>query len=314
MDSITLSLYGEFRRSNIDEVVRQLQPAIAACLAQDPYEIQLDLRTLGFVTPAGLATLTGILRYLGQCDHIEIVEVLRPLNQDIHDYLTRMEFYDHIQVEVEYPWGRRDPTGRFRELVEITSEEMSQEVARELALILQRGCGFGDTAVRGIQFALSESIDNVFHHADSPINAIVCAQSYPNWDRVELAIVDCGRGFRQSLSNNVFLRGRFDSAVDAIKLALQAGVTGRPDYNAGEGLFIISEYVKLNGGKLIVYSENGLLGIDSDARTWYNEEASNWQGSIISVSMNTNGPTDMRQVYDLLGTEEDDYGLDDVFA
>ncbi len=79
------------------------------------------------------------------------------------------------------------------------SEKMCLQVTTDLTAVLKSHTNLNDENADSISYVLSELMDNVFHHADSPINAIVCADAFRDRKEVELAIVDCGMGFKKSL-------------------------------------------------------------------------------------------------------------------
>ena len=74
----------------------------------------------------------------------------------------------------------------------------------------------------------------------SPTHGVICAQYYPNRHCVELAVVDSGRGISESLRGNPELE--FSTTQEAIELAIQPRITGRPEKNTGEGLYFTLEF------------------------------------------------------------------------
>ncbi len=303
-----IRLSNDLGLSNIHELVAQVAPVIDACRNLRVQKITVDMSDLQFIWPTGLATLTAGITHIAQHECVQSVSVRRSRHARADGYLTRIGFYDFLQLPVEYPWSKRDPTGRFREVVEITSEDMSNEVSRNLVTILQTQAGsIGQQTVNAIQYTFSEIVDNVFHHAQSPVNAIICAQSYPRLQQAEFAIVDCGRGFRLSLLENPALRGRFKTAIEAISLAVQPKVTGRPANNAGEGLFFITELVKQNRGDMAIYSEDGLFKLVSGEVKLYNVPY--WSGAIVGLRLGLERPIDMKTLFDQYAPPEEDFEL-----
>ena len=53
--------------------------------------------------------------------------------------------------------------------------------------------------VPAMEWAVNELIDNIVIHAESPVPGVVCAQSYPQLNRLSVAICDMGRGISSSL-------------------------------------------------------------------------------------------------------------------
>lgn len=300
---VTIKLPKELKLSNTHELVERFAPAVDACHNQPTVEITLDMSDLSFVTPTGLATLTAAMVYIARSGCLEQSHVVRPKAQ-VDGYLTRMGFYESLQLSAKYPWSKRDSTGRFREVIEVTSEEMGREVTNDLVAILQQQATLSQQTVGAVSYTLSELIDNVFHHAQSPVNAIVCAQTYPAFQRIELAIVDCGRGIRLSLQDNIALRGRFTTAAEAISLAVQPKITGNPARNAGEGLFFLTELMKQYKGGMRIYSEDGLFRITKGQVTLCSDMPY-WQGTIVSLRLGFD--VDLVPVFNQYAQPEEDY-------
>jgi hypothetical protein len=157
-----------------------------------------------------------------------------------------------------------------------------------------------------VRYALAEVIDNVFHHARSPVNAIVCAQTYPQLNQLELAIVGAGRGIPASLADNPDLRGRFHTASQAIQLAVQPKVTSRPDRNASEGLFFTTEFLRANGGAGCIYSLDGLLEY-REGRPQAFDDVPRWPGTIVALRFDTRRPVDVPAIFNRHAPPADDF-------
>jgi anti-anti-sigma regulatory factor len=175
---LEVSLSGTLTLHTVNFLVRRLRPVIEACDAQDEIEICLDMSGLSFITPTPLATLMAAVLHMRRSQGVIASQVLRPRTQDLDMYLTRMGFYELLEVPVRYPWRKRDPSGRFVELIEVDSIETCEQVVGELMAILEAQGYMRQEASNAIWFALTELIENVFHHAASHVNAIVCAQTY----------------------------------------------------------------------------------------------------------------------------------------
>ncbi len=139
------------------------------------------------------------------------------------------------------------------------------------------------------KYIIGELANNALDHGQS--EAVVCAQKFPNIDEVEISIVDIGLGFRHTISR------RYDvsSAEEAIKLAIQKGVSGAQDYvyghqrNAGMGLYVISRIVRDAGGEMTIVSDECIYKYPADFlypgdRVDYLDNE--WKGSIVLLRFN----------------------------
>jgi hypothetical protein len=101
-----------------------------------------------------------------------------------------------------------------------------------------------------MEWAVYEIIDNIRLHSNTPVPGVLTAQYYPHRYRLDIAIVDAGRGIMASLSESQ----RLWSHGDAISKAIQRGVTRNPDVGQGNGMAGTCEIVRLNGGELHVWT------------------------------------------------------------
>lgn len=103
-----------------------------------------------------------------------------------------------------------------------TPQQVVERRAEQLASILSRRTS-GDL-YESLTFSIREIIRNVVEHSGSK-NIEYCAQYWPSYNRVEIAILDNGVGLRESLSSNPFIEVHNDS--DAIQQALMPAISGK---------------------------------------------------------------------------------------
>lgn len=132
--------------------------------------------------------------------------------------------------------------------------EIIESHSRELAQVLTRQKK-GDL-IDTLEFTLREIIRNVAEHSGAP-QVGFAAQFWPTKQLVELAILDSGMGFKESLSDNPYLdKEMTDSA--ALTYALLPGISGKmykgkpkDPYdewqNSGFGLYMASEICRHGG-------------------------------------------------------------------
>lgn len=299
MDEYPVVLAGDLTMAQTPQIVSTLEP-LWEPFAQ-PGPVHLDLRDVTFVRPSAITLLTtSVIRLLQEGFS---VRVSRPESEQVDSYLNRIDFYDLAGMDVDYPWRRHSANGRFREVVQVQSEDEGEEVVGEVMAILNRNVEGVAGVYDAVHHAFLEVVSNVFHHAQSLTQAVICAQSYP-WC-VELAVVDSGRGIPASLGQNPELVGRFDSAAEAIELAVQPRVTGRPEHNTGEGLFFSLEFVKANGGRACVYSQDGALWVrGKKARA---QPVPFWPGTWVSLCFRSDCPVDTTAIFNQYAPPENDF-------
>jgi hypothetical protein len=115
-----------------------------------------------------------------------------------------------------------------------------------------------------MEWAVCEVIDNIQLHAQSPVPGVVCAQFFPRQNRLDIAICDAGRGIKASLSE----AHNLPTHAEAIRLAIQRGVTRSQAVGQGNGLAGSVEIARLNQGEFHLWTgdvdyhtKNGRSGI-----------------------------------------------------
>jgi len=102
---------------------------------------------------------------------------------------------------------------------------------------------------------------NAFDHADSPVGIFSCGQYYPQRHLLKLTVVDFGAGIPFRVRRHL---GKRMNAADALQWAFQRGNSTKADAEGiarGMGLDLLREFVKLNQGKLEVFSYDGFARI-----------------------------------------------------
>lgn len=301
MYDMVVDLQGDLSVSCIPDILGKMallwEPHAPIC------PVTLDLTNVEFIWPSVITLLTTSVMRLRK-DGFP-VEIKRPFKAKVDTYLNRIDFYELLNMNVDYPWQRRNAEGRFREVVQVQSEGEGEVVVREVLQILDVNMEGIAGIHRALEYALLEIVNNVFHHAQSPTGAIICAQSYPWLQRVEIAVVDAGRGIPASLGQNLELVGRFKTAAEAINLAVQPRVTGRPDYNTGEGLFFSLEFIKANGGKSCIYSQDGALWVDKGELVL--QDTSIWPGTGVTLCFCTDRPVDVANIFNRYAPPDNDF-------
>ena len=301
MSGTHIALHGDLGIGNLPNLVAPMEPLWDPLAS--PCAIHLDLRRVTFIMPSAITLLTTAVIRLRQEGFT--VQISRPDRDKADAYLNRIDFYELLGMDVNYPWRRHSPDGRFREVVQVQTEREGDEVVREVMAILDRNVEGVSGIYDAAYHAFLEIVNNVFHHAHSPTHAILCAQSYPWLRRVELSVVDSGRGIPASLGDNPELEARFTTAAEAIELAVQPRVTGRPDHNTGEGLFFSLEFIKENRGEACICSQDGALRA-RDGAVW-TEPVCYWPGTLVAMSFRTDRPVSTRAIFDKYAPPENDF-------
>lgn len=142
------------------------------------------------------------------------------------------------------------------------------------------------TMSEGLRKKMSEAMLELFVNAQihsETKHIYTCGQFFPKRHRIEFCIADTGIGFKEK-----FFR-RFEktiSAVDAIRWAVQDRNTTKVGIPGGIGLALLSEFVKLNKGKLQIVSGDGYYQYDSQGEKT-ERLTKPFPGTVVNVAFST---------------------------
>ena len=126
---------------------------------------------------------------------------------------------------------------------------------RVLALILSQLETDRDT-LKAVEWSLCEIMDNVTNHAASPVGGFVQATAFKQTNRVEFVVADAGIGIPKSM--------RIDDHAEALRRAIDEGVTSDSTKNAGNGLYGSYRVASVSGGQFEINSLYGKLYCDAN--------------------------------------------------
>jgi len=127
---------------------------------------------------------------------------------------------------------------------------------------------------------------NAFEHSESPVGISSCGQHYPNLHVLKLSVVDFGVGIP---SNVRFFfkdnpRVEIFNATACLKWAFERGTTTKPNGTSrGMGLDLLKEFVKLNKGRLEIFSHEGYALIDETRETFVNRRTF-FEGTLVNIT------------------------------
>jgi len=240
---------------NFESFLRSFDPS-------DPSKLEITTHDRWInVHPVVLTMIAALARQLRSKD-IFIDEVTAASGH----YLARMGLYEAIGKRSPFSISEHEPAGRFIPLTQIHNQMEQSRFITEVIPLLHLPSNRADA----IKYTIGELVRNVLEHAKSRHGAFVAAQYYPNANNVRLGICDTGVGIKKTIS--VSWPARTD--LDAIKLALTPGITGKTKReggtaaNAGAGLFFIKSMAMVSRDYLVVYSGSGLYKLTKrDKRT-----------------------------------------------
>ena len=212
-------------------------------------------------------------------------------------YLARMGLFKILKIKSDLSFMEHEPAGRFIPITQIqTSKELTKFIAEMIPLL-----HLEPEQAKTIGYIVSELARNVIEHASAKNGAILCAQYYKKSNSIRIGIADTGVGIKKTINQSYSAA----NDLEAIKLALQPGITGTTkreggtEQNAGAGLFFIKSIASVNRDFFIIYSGTGfykLLKHPPSARVRLNADPAKdrhsednnmpyWHGTIVGIDI-----------------------------
>lgn len=132
-----------------------------------------------------------------------------------------------------------------------------------------------------------EIYNNAFEHAGSQIGVFSCGQYFRNKKELILSVVDFGQGIAANVRNYLITDPRAANLSSAACLhwAFQQGTTTRPNSAPrGVGLDLLKDFIRVNHGKLEVYSNEGYGIIDHTGERFENQSIS-FEGTFFHITL-----------------------------
>jgi anti-sigma regulatory factor (Ser/Thr protein kinase) len=271
-----------------------LDPAFSAATHVDGEPVVLDLRTVEFVEPAGLCGLAALLEYLiPRCEEVNLALAGR----DVPAYLERMNFFrlfgGRVRTNVDVASleeRRRHNPGTLQELVNFHTEQQIPGIIQRISEILENQ-GYRLKERVAICSVLSEVCANAAEHGASSFGAYAAVQAYHHivsgarrrGEEVLLAIADGGVGVRQTLSRNPKYDEHTTTDNDALRLALEMGVSATGEIGRGGGLALVARIAADSGGSLSLRSGTGRVTVYEDRKNSRN--VPQFPGTFVRVSL-----------------------------
>ncbi|MCS4193523.1 hypothetical protein GGP50_001744 [Salinibacter ruber] len=206
--------------------------------------------------------------------------------EDPCSYLSRMNLFEHLNVPYEEDFQRRDETGRFTPIRLIEGASDVEPTTNEILELVLHQFENAREFVPALEWVVYETIDNIRLHADTSVPGAVCAQYFPSKHRMNVAICDVGQGITSSLESQL---EPWEGTGDAIKKALERGVTRDKEVGQGNGLPGALEIAKANEGTFRVWTNDVVYDIEDGEEKGFQKRPS-VDGTGVVVRFDTTNP------------------------
>lgn len=201
-------------------------------------------------------------------------------NNDKHQYLSRINFFQLLSIEYVESFRRQNTAGSLLEITNVSKGSMVYGLTEDIIQIIERSFELDLDTRETIVLILNELICNTSIHAKTKSGGYVYCQRYSNRGRLELIIADAGIGIKRSLSS------KFPSLTnkEAVEKSIEFGVSS--GHGHGMGLNWIYEIVKRNMGEMILISGENSLHLNNGVSCMRTH--AHWQGVVVKCVFNLN--------------------------
>ena len=212
-------------------------------------------------------------------------------NDDTRRYLARMDVFQTLDIPYTENFERHNEAGRFVPMKLVQGDSCGSAVDAVCELVLHQFDNAGDF-LPALEWAVMEITDNILIHAQSGTPGVLCPQYFPERQRLDVGLCDMGRGIMASLSESYTVL----SHGDAIRKALQRGITRDKINCMGNGLAGSLEIAKVNGGSFQVWTGDVTYRMLDGKEKGFVQHAT-VPGTGLLLSLKTDRPVDLRETF-----------------
>lgn len=195
------------------------------------------------VYPNALLPICGIAEYYKSIGYTFV-------NHIENDYLQSSGFLSPFDMSVSEIQLDANP---FDKIFLFRSDQQVDAITQAYVDTLSRKHLCKEGVIDGIQWCISEIMDNVLTHSENN-HGLIMAQLHPKTSHIAFCIYDVGIGIYRTLSAS---KHRPATEIDALSLAIQEGIGDGK--GQGNGMYGLYQIVKNNKGTLTITSGHSSL-------------------------------------------------------
>lgn len=203
-------------------------------------------------------------------------------------YAERMGFLSSLGIQYQYPLVKRNGGGRFIELRNISNIFFP---GQDLLDLFQKDFNFTYDQALDISTVISELVNNGYMHATSSGGVMLYAQKYPSQNFLNLFIIDSGIGIFNAM-NTVAKYNHLDE-LGTLKKSLEFGEGNGKGF--GQGLYLVSQFVKRNNGTLLLVTGGYSYSIGNGKEN-FEDTKTHYKGVILNLKLSFNITTSIEDI------------------
>jgi anti-sigma regulatory factor (Ser/Thr protein kinase)/anti-anti-sigma regulatory factor len=225
-------------------------------------EMILNLQDVTFIDPLGMISIVGACRHI--YNKHKIITTVQLPQGSAGSYMERAGFKE-IKDEFIQTTRKKNFTEFFKNntnigvLLFFKSEEDIKALNKEVEIWLISN-KFSEEEVMGISIFISEMVQNVVQHSQSPQDGVLCIQSYQTKTGPILAwaIGDSGRGIKQSFIDTGVNKMNNYSDSEVIRRVIENGLSRhQDDPTRGNGLSSLYKAAMKRSASIYIHSRSG---------------------------------------------------------
>lgn len=206
------------------------------------------------------------------------------------NYAERMGFLSSLGVNYKYPLSKRNGGGRFIELKNISKIYYP---GKEVIEVFEKNFNFNQDDAYDIATVISELANNGSMHSESKGGVMLYCQKYPTQKFLNLYIVDNGIGIYKAMNQIKKYKGLDE--LNTLKKSLEFGEGNGKGY--GQGLFLVSQFIKINYGYLRLISGKYLYLVKEGIEQFHELDTC-YSGVIIHIGIPFDINTSIQDIMD----------------
>lgn len=267
-------------RQDFYELSRLWTQVAQVAETNDDAEVVFDFSGCDFLRPNAVVFLGGLARLINQqVGHARLA--VETMHNAVRINLEQNGFAWAMGADVQ-PWrGNSIP---FREYFRSEDKDTIMDDYLKSNWLGRGWVNVSHALCNEIAGQMWEIYANAFEHSSTPVGVLSCGQYFPQRRELVLAVGDFGAGIPSKVRDyrdNPGLAG-----AEAMRWAFSAGTSTVRDSRIGRGLGLdlLKQFIKLNHGRLEVYSSDGYVLIDGSSET-YDSLWTCFQGTLVNVSL-----------------------------
>jgi anti-sigma regulatory factor (Ser/Thr protein kinase) len=301
-----INIYIDFTKyvSHI-ELIKDLSPLFYA-QQDDEVFITINLASYSVLYSDMLALVVGATVNL-RSKSIQVNGEFLPFsNRGQANYASRIDFFRWLGFNYQEDFVRRSAVGKFTEIRKFISEKDTPEnidlLHTEIIRILYNSSEISKEMMQVLDFCLYEVLDNTLLHSKSG-NGWACCQYFSKRREIRLIVLDTGIGIHKALTEYPGSKYPDLTENEAVARCIEKGVTS--GNGMGFGLWATSQFIRENGGEMLIYSGNHFL--NCHVKEPKVQQGALWGGTMTFLRINTDVPVDHKVIFGKNSTRDDDY-------